>query len=150
MSPFESLSNAFLPSSVNCTLKMMSGPVMLRRSQNLPLCFNYPGHSLLHFADRKWREPKTCTPTLDGRNYLVHIITDYAEPDILGILFNHPTKGRLSSGRHHISFIQDDQLVAFREQGAGLSEVLDTIADNVNTALVRSIELNRKTQDELV
>jgi hypothetical protein len=44
---------------------------------------------------------------------------------------------------HHVSFIEDDELEAFRKQCPGLRKLLDLFAHYIYTSVVRCIELNK-------
>lgn len=54
----------------------------------LPFSLNNLLQPLFDLCDGQWAESETRTSRLDGRYDLVHIVTYYAEPNVLGILFN--------------------------------------------------------------
>lgn len=147
MSPFDSFNNACRPSSVSLTLssdgisiRMLAGKNP-RVQVNSPLRLNDTIQPPLHLLYRQRRKPETRTPTLDSRNDLVHVVTNDAKPDVLRILLDDATESRLCGSCHHIGLVQDDELVPFREQCAGLGEVLNLFTHYLDTAVVRRVEL---------
>ena len=100
--------------------------------------------TLLDFGYWKGRESEPGTSTLDSGDNLVDIVANDTEPDVLGILFYHPSKRSLGSLSHHVCFIEDDELEALREEGSRLGELLDLLANDVDTAVVRGVELGNE------
>lgn len=81
---------------------------------------------------------------MNGRDDLVDVIANNAETNVLRILFNDTTQGCLSLLGHHVGLVQDNELEAFRKQGASLCELLDLFTNNVDTTLIGGIELNKR------
>jgi len=56
------------------------------------------------------REPEACTPALYRRGNFVDVVAYDAKPDVLGILFDYTTQGRLGRGSHHVRFVENYEL----------------------------------------
>ena len=69
-------------------------------------------HSFLDFRHGQRREPEPCTSTLNSGGNLVHVITNDAETNVFGILLDDTSESCLGCLRHHVRFIEDDELVA--------------------------------------
>ena len=93
------------------------------------------------------REPEACTPALHCRYNLVDVVTYNAKPDILGVLFDHATQSCLSCGSHHVRFVKDDEFKARRIEGPGLRKVFDLLADDINSAIVRCVQLRKPVRN---
>ena len=143
MSPFDNLSNALRPSAVILTLRAQIQPAGTGHENclGLPLRLNHQVHPFLDFRDRERREPEAGAPTLDGGHDLVHVVADDAEPHVLRVLLDDATERCLCRGRHHVRLVEDDELVALGEERPRLGEVLDLLADDVDTTIVRRIQL---------
>jgi hypothetical protein len=103
--------------------------------------FHHTIQPLLHLHNRQRREAKACTSALNSRCDLIHIITNDAEPDVLGVLLDDAAKSSLCLLGHHIGFVEDDELVALGEECACFCELFDLFADHVDAAFVGCIEL---------
>ena len=97
--------------------------------------------TLLDFGHWKGRESEPGTSTLDSRDNLVDIVANDTEPDVLCVLLDDTPKCSLSSGSHHISFIEDDEFEALGEQCSRLGKVLDLFAHDVDTTVVGGVQL---------
>lgn len=115
MSPLESLSRAFFPSSVIFTLERISSALeeILVLIQTDPLLgFNYINYSSINFFDRQRWETEACTTRLYGWCDLVYIVANNAKANVLGILFNDASKCALGCVGHHIRFVENNELEA--------------------------------------
>lgn len=105
-------------------------------------CLNHSVNSFLNFHNRQRGEPEPCASTLDSRGNLVDIVADDTKPDVLGILFNNTAEGCLGCLGHHVRLIKDDEFIAFGEQGPCFRELLDLFAHDIDTTVIRRIELD--------
>ena len=145
MSPFESLSRAFFPSPVMLTLENAVNSKGYRSQKRLLLFFIYDRCDLLvHLLDRQRLETEPCTPTLDSRGDFVHVVANDAEPNVLRILLDDTAKRSLGSLGHHIRFVQDNELEAFREERARFRKLLDLVAYDVDATLIRRVQLPQR------
>ena len=99
-------------------------------------------------------EAETGTTRLQSRNNFTHIVADKTETRVLAILFDDykvtrqegnkwitSTKGKLGSIGHIVSFIKNNKLGSRTKQFLSSSKVFDLLTDNIDTAVIRSIEL---------
>lgn len=80
---------------------------------------------------------------MNGWCDLVHVVADDTEPDVLRVLFDDATESGLGSLGHHVGFVQDYEFVAFGEQSTCFCELLDLLAYDINSTIVRCIELSK-------
>ena len=106
-----------------------------------PLCLDVTINPLLDLRDGERREAKARAAALDGGDDLVDVVADDAEADVLRVLLDDAAERGLCRRRHHVGLIEDDELVALGEQRAGLGEVLDLLAHDVDPAVVRRVQL---------
>jgi len=68
---------------------------------------------LLDFCYGERRKAEARTPALNSGYYLVDVVADDTETDVLCVLFDNTAKGSLCGRGHHVCFIQNDEFEAF-------------------------------------
>ena len=106
-----------------------------------PLSLNDNIYPLLDLGHRQRREAEPRAATLHRGHDLVDVVADDAKAHVLRILLDNAAEGRLGGGGHHVGLVEDDELVALREQRARFREVLDLLADDVDAAVIRRVQL---------
>ena len=97
--------------------------------------------SFLDFSHWQRREAETRASALDGRDDFVDIIAYNAESNVLGVLLNDSSQSGLCLRSHHISFIEDNELISIGKQSARLCKILDLLAYDIDPTIVRCVEL---------
>jgi hypothetical protein len=103
MSPLESLSSACLPSSVMLTLAkgQCERFKSSKKQKNQPFLVYHVLQPLLNLKRVKRRKPEAGASTLYGRDDLVHIVADDAEPNIPRILFDDWYQNQREGSKTH-------------------------------------------------
>lgn len=86
-------------------------------------------------------EAKAGAAGLQRGDDLGEVVADEAEARVLGELLNHSPQGVLCVLCHGISFIQDDELEAFLEDGPGAGKAQDGPSHDIDAAVIRCIQL---------
>lgn len=109
--------------------------------KHLLFCFYDTAQSLFYLSHGQRRESEPSTPALNGRDDLVNIVTDNAEADVFGVLFDDTSKGSLGLLRHHVGLIQNDEFVSLGKQRSCFCELFDLLSDNIYATFIGRIEL---------
>jgi hypothetical protein len=96
----------------------------------------------LHLHNRQRGEPEPGATALNGRRDLVDIIANDAKADVLRVLFDDATECSLGGIRHHVSFVENDEFVALREERSRFCKLLDLLTNDVDASIVGCIQLH--------
>ncbi|EJK74657.1 hypothetical protein THAOC_03657 [Thalassiosira oceanica] len=89
------------------------------------------------------REPESRAPALQRGDDLADVVAYQAEPCVLRVLLDDPAQGELGVARHGVGLVEYYKLDPLVEELAGAGELLDLVADGVDPAGVRGVELER-------
>lgn len=86
---------------------------------------------------------------MNGGDNLVDVVTDDAEADVFGVLFDNASKGSLGLLRHHVGLIQNDEFVSFGKQRSCFGELFDLFPDDIYATFIGSVELQEVSTSSL-
>mmetsp|Transcript_34496 Transcript_34496/g.67521 ORF Transcript_34496/g.67521 Transcript_34496/m.67521 type:complete len:232 (-) Transcript_34496:264-959(-) len=89
------------------------------------------------------REAEPRAPRLERGDDLVYVVADEAKPRVCCVVLDHSSQRELRRRCHVVGLVQDDELEPRAKDCACAGEVLDLLLDNIDTALVRRVQLQR-------
>ena len=90
---------------------------------------------------RQGHEPEPCAATLQGGDDFGHVIADEAKTGRFRVLFYYAAQSELRGVRHRVSFVEDYEFDALGHDLLRACEVFYLLADHVDPAVVRGVEL---------
>jgi hypothetical protein len=98
-------------------------------------------HPTRDFRLGEWAEAEARAAALDGGCDLADVVADDAEADVARVLLDDTPERGLRGLSHRVCLVEHDELEAAREERARLREVLDLQAHDVDTTVVRRVQL---------